>query len=87
MRVKAIGILDGKKIEVLIDALETFDDNTNLMAMEKWTGWHASIVMQKILDGTIKPGAHAIESALSGQVFYHEIKKRNYNLKVKNIKY
>ena len=51
------------------------------MAMEKWTGWHASIVMQKILDGSIKPGAHAIEKALSGKMFYDEAVKRGYNIK------
>ena len=55
------------------------------MAMEKWTGWHASIVMQKIMDGTIKSGAYPIEKALSGKIFYDEIIKRDYNLKIKEI--
>ena len=87
MRVDGTGIKDNARCGIRYEVHEKYDNQTKFMAMEKWTGWHASIVMQKILDGTIKPGAHAIESALSGQVFYHEIKKRNYNLKVKNIKY
>ena len=37
--------------------------------------------MQKILDGSIKPGAHAIEKALSGKMFYDEAVKRGYNIK------
>ena len=44
-----------------------YDKQTDLMAMEKWTGWHASIVMQKIMDGTIKKGAYPIEKALGGK--------------------
>ena len=46
---------------------EKYDSKTGFMAMEKWTGWHASIVMQKIIDGTIKKGAYPIEKALSGE--------------------
>ena len=66
--------------------LEKYDDDTKFMAMEKWTGWHASIVMQKIMDGTIKPGARPIEKALTGKDFYNEIIKRNYNIKIEEIK-
>ena len=82
MRVKAIGILDGKKIEVLIDALETFDDKTNLMAMEKWTGWHASIVMQHIMNGNLNSGTFPIEKALTGKEFYKQAMKRNYKITI-----
>ena len=58
---------------------------TGFMAMEKWTGWHASIVMQKIMDGSIPHGAYAIENALSGSDFYKEIIKRNYNISFKEV--
>ena len=51
------------------------------MAIEKWTGWHASIVMQKIIDGSIKSGAHPIEKALTGSMFYKEANNRGYNIK------
>ena len=51
------------------------------MAMEKWTGWHASIVMQKIMDGSIKTGAHSIEKAMTGTDFYNESIKRGYEIK------
>ena len=55
------------------------------MAMEKWTGWHASIVMQMIIKGEIKPGAYPVEKALSGKQFYKEALKRNYNIKIEQI--
>tara|TARA_Y100001970_G_scaffold23435_1_gene27564 strand:- start:41900 stop:43057 length:1158 start_codon:yes stop_codon:yes gene_type:complete len=82
MRVHAIGLVNGSKKEVTIDAYETYDDKTQLMAMEKWTGWHASIVMQHIANGKISGGAYPIEKALSGKDFYEQAKQRNYKIKI-----
>lgn len=82
MRVHGLGLVNGKRKEVVIDAYETYDDKTQLMAMEKWTGWHASIVMQHIANGKIKDGAYPIEKALSGKDFYEQAKKRNYKIKI-----
>ena len=82
MRVHAIGLVNGSKKEVTIDAYETYDDKTQLMAMEKWTGWHASIVMQHIANGKISGGAYPIEKALSGKDFYKQAKQRNYKIKI-----
>ena len=81
MRTEAYGLKNNIKSGVRYEVVEKFDSKTNLMAMEKWTGWHASIVMQKIMDGTIKPGTHPIEKALSGNSFYKEALKRNYKIK------
>ena len=81
MRTEAYGLKNNIKSGVRFEVVEKFDDNSNLMAMEKWTGWHASIVMQKIMDGSIKTGAHPIEKALSGSEFYNEAMKRGYNIK------
>ena len=81
MRTEAYGLKNNIKSGVRFDVVEKFDNNSNLMAMEKWTGWHASIVMQKIMDGSIKTGAHPIEKALSGSEFYNEAIKRGYDIK------
>jgi len=81
MRTEAHGIKNNKNIKVRFEIIEEYDDITGFMAMEKWTGWHASIVMQKILDGSIEPGAHPIEKALTGKMFYDEGIKRGYNIK------
>ncbi len=81
MRTEAYGLKDDIKTGVRFEVVEKYDSKTNLMAMEKWTGWHASIVMQKIMDGSIKPGAHSIEKALSGTDFYNEAIRRGYNIK------
>ena len=81
MRTEAYGILNNESQGVRCEVIEEYDSKSGFMAMEKWTGWHASIVMQKILDGSIPKGAHPIEKALSGLMFYKEAIKRGYNIK------
>ena len=82
MRVEAIGIKDNQRKSITINAIEEYDDQTQLMAMEKWTGWHASIMMQHITSGNIGPGAFPVERALTGHQFYDLALKRNYNIKI-----
>jgi len=81
MRTEAHGIHDNSITGVRFEVVEEYDSKSGLMAMEKWTGWHASIVMQKIMDGSIKPGAHPIEKSLSGKDFYDASKQRGYDIK------
>ena len=83
MRVICSGIKEGENKVVTIDAVETYDDDSGLMAMEKWTGWHASIMMQHIMNNKIDSGAYPIEKALSGEDFYLQAKRRNYNINIK----
>ena len=85
MRVEATGILKNKKTKVVIDSFEKYDSKTGLMAMEKWTGWHASIVMQHIMNQKILPGAYSIEKAITGKEFYEAALSRNYNINIKKI--
>ena len=81
MRTEAFGTNNSDKAAVRFEVIEKYDSKTCFMAMEKWTGWHASIVMQKIVEGTIKPGAYPIEKALSGKEFYKQAIKRGYKIK------
>ena len=80
MRIKCEGIKDNKAVEVLIDAIETYDNDTCFMAMEKWTGWHASIIAQRIISGDIDKGAISVENSISGHDFYKEAIKRGYKI-------
>ena len=82
MRVECKGIKDGRDAIVKVDAVEFYDDITGFMAMEKWTGWHASIVAQKILSGDVGPGAISVENSITGNAFYEEALKRGYDIKV-----
>ena len=82
MRVEAVGIKNNQKKTIQVNAIEQYDKETDLMAMEKWTGWHASIVMQHIMSGNIGPGTFPIEKALTGHEFYSQAMKRNYTITV-----
>ena len=57
-------------------------EKTGFLAMEKWTGWHASIVMIEILNNNIDSGAIPIEKALSGMVFHKRALERSYDIKI-----
>ena len=63
---------------------ENTDKETGFLAMEKWTGWHASIVMIEILNGNIPHGAIPIEKALSGGTFYEKALERSYNIEIQS---
>ena len=85
MRVKTIGEDKGEAKINIIDIEERYDNKTEFLAMEKWTGWHASIVMIEILNGNIPHGAIPIEKALPGSVFHREALKRSYNIEIQSI--
>ena len=82
MRIKALGKKDSKKMELNIDAVEYYDKNLDLTAMEKWTGWHISIMALEVAYNRIKEGAISVENALKGHVFLEEAKKRNYKIEI-----
>ncbi len=82
MRVKAIGFKDSKKIELNIDAVEYYNQKLDLTAMEKWTGWHISIIALEIAYNKITNGAISVENALKGHTFLEEARNRGYNITI-----
>ena len=53
--------------------------------MEKWTGWHASIIAIYITKSDLK-GAIPVEKIITGSKFLLEAEKRNFNITLKEIK-
>ena len=82
MRVHTEGFNKEKPSITKIDIKEKYDRETGFLAMEKWTGWHASIVMIEILNNNIDSGAIPIEKALSGMVFHKRALERSYDIKI-----
>ena len=82
MRIKAIGKKDSKNVELNIDAKEYYSKELDLTAMEKWTGWHISIMAIEIAYNKIDNGAISVENALKGHTFLEEAKKRDYNITI-----
>ena len=83
MRTQSVGQLNGQKRIKTIDCIESYDAESGFLAMEQWTGYHASMVMKHIMDGKVDLGAHPIENALSGSAFYDYAIQRGYDLKIK----
>ena len=52
--------------------------------MEKWTGFHASMVIIEILNRNIPYGAIPIEKALSVSIFHKRALERSYNIEIQS---
>jgi len=82
MRTQSIGESNGQKKIKTIDCIELYDEDTGFLAMEKWTGFHASMVMQHIMNDKVGLGAHSIENAMSGSAFYDYAVQRGYDIRI-----
>ena len=82
MRVKVIGENKGNPVTTIIEIQDEYDYKTGFLAMEKWTGWHASMMMIEILNENVKKGVIPIEKALSGSVFHERAILRGYDFKI-----
>jgi lysine 6-dehydrogenase len=83
MRTEAIGEKDGKPTKAVVETLEYFNEKTGFYAMEKWTGWHASMMGIRIANGELKSGAISVENAMSGAYFLKEAQRRGYKIDIK----
>ena len=83
MRTEAIGEKNGVQTKAIVESIEYHDKKTGFKAMEKWTGWHASIIAIQIAKGLIAKGAISIENAISGTNFLKEAQKRDFDIKIK----
>jgi len=83
MRTEAVGIKNSKATKATVESIEYYDKVTGFHAMEKWTGWHASMMAIRIASGQLSHGAIAVENAMSGQYFLENAKIRNYKIDIK----
>ncbi len=62
MRAVGRGLKDGRPAEVVLDLVDYYDERTGFTAMERLTGWHASIVMHMQARGALPGGAIPVET-------------------------
>ncbi|MHA1726625.1 MAG: saccharopine dehydrogenase family protein [Promethearchaeota archaeon] len=86
IRIKCCGKKGGKLKVVQLDLIDYYDEQTGFTAMERTTGWDASIVAILMARGKIAKGAIPVEIAIPGNVFIEELIKRGFeiNLKIKD---
>jgi len=72
------GVSEGKKKKLTVNLVEKFDEELGFTAMQKLTGWHASIMAHLIARSEISKGAFPVEKAISGKIIIDESKKRGF---------
>jgi lysine 6-dehydrogenase len=76
MRAVGVGEKEGRPARVRVDLVDRYDPATGFTAMERLTGWHASIVMIRQATGRIPAGAHRMEQAMTGADVMAELERR-----------
>jgi len=85
IRTQCNGTTDGKSASSTIELIETYDEATGFTAMEKLTGWHASIVAILSAQGDIPRGAIPVETALTADALAKEGARRGWEFKNKTV--
>jgi lysine 6-dehydrogenase len=76
IHVAARGAKGGANSLAVVNLIDRYDEKTGFKAMERVTGGHAAIVAAMIARGTIKPGAHSVESTVPPEEFIREARGR-----------
>jgi len=76
IRVRCLGEKNERAAEVVVDLVDLYDEETGFTAMERTTGWHASIVSIMMARGETPRGAKPLEIAVPGSAFVSELKRR-----------
>lgn len=83
MLVKCLGTNDSKNIESVIVLIDQYDEPTGFTAMQRLTGWHASIMSILQAHGKVEYGALPVERAVPGSVIVEEARKRGFSIEEK----
>jgi lysine 6-dehydrogenase len=78
MRVKCVGSTKGRPAEAVVELIDRYDEKTGFTAMQRLTGWHASILLIAAVNGLVRPGAVSVESSLPGRTIVDECRRRGF---------
>lgn len=81
IRVQCNGESDGETSSCALELIETYDEATGFTAMEKLTGWHASMIAILSAKGDIPRGGIPVEIALTPGQLTEEAGKRGWVIK------
>jgi lysine 6-dehydrogenase len=83
MRAVGKGLRDSKQEIVTVDLVDRHDEATGFTAMERLTGWHASVMMGFQARGRIEPGARPVELAVPAVEFMEVLRMRGIQFDVR----
>ncbi len=78
MRVRCVGETDGTPASATVELVDRYDEATRFTAMQRLTGWHASIMTIAAVRGEIDRGVMPVELALSGRRVVEESRRRGF---------
>ena len=81
MRVTGTGRKAGREARATVELVDHYDEATGFTAMQRLTGWHASIMAILAATGRISPGAVPVELAAPGRTIVEEIRRRGISVK------
>ena len=74
------GRREDEAVELVLDLVDRYDPTTGFSAMERLTGWHAAIMAGFVADGTVAPGVHPVERAMSAGRFLELFRGRGFEI-------
>ena len=80
MRVKCSGLTKGRPAEALVELVDRYDERTGFTAMQRLTGWHASIMLIAAVNRQVRPGVVSVETALPGKTVVDECRRRGFDI-------
>jgi len=80
LRVRCVGRKNDRPAEAILEMLDYYDDETQFSAMERTTGWSASIVAIMMAQGETPRGAKPLEIAVPSHLFVKELEQRGIKL-------
>jgi lysine 6-dehydrogenase len=82
MRVAAIGERGGRQANAVIELIDRYDEATGFTAMQRLTGWHASICLSLAVRGRLAAGVLPVER-VPGDLVVEEGRARGWDIRVR----
>jgi len=80
IRVRALGVKDGRQAEAFVEVIDYYDDITGFSAMERCTGWSAAIVAEMMARGETPRGAGGVEKMVPARPFVAALRQRGISV-------
>ncbi len=81
LRVLALGRKDGRDAEATVEVIDYADPATGFTAMERCTGWTASLVAQMMARGETPVGSAGVEKQVPARSFVGQLEKRGIGVR------
>jgi len=80
IRTKCIGERSTRTVEAIVELVDYYDEETGFTAMQRLTGWHASIIAILATQGKIRRGVTPVERAVPGSIVVKEARRRGFTI-------